>query len=56
MEQPLQFAAFAPPDSFRTEDALGCGEHAERVTLSLVTGDWGWVDQLPEPASERSQR
>jgi hypothetical protein len=38
----------SPPASLRLEDALGCPD-AERVLESMRTGDWGWVDRLPEP-------
>lgn len=42
------------PDQFRPDDAVGCGEHEARVEASLVSGDWGWVDQLPEPDERRA--
>lgn len=40
-------------DRFRLDDARGCGEHEARVKASLVSGDWGWVDELPEPVESR---
>lgn len=42
------------PDQFRLDDARGCGDHEDRVQASLVSGDWGWVDQLPEPGERNA--
>lgn len=42
------------PDQFRLDDARWCGADEARVQASLVSGDWGWVDQLPEPDERKA--
>lgn len=42
------------PDRFDLDDVLTCREHRERVESSLLSGDWGWVDDLPEPGERKA--
>ena len=47
MQTPQCRPKIAIPDPRETETALTCA-HGERALQSLLTGDWGWADDVSD--------